>query len=146
MRMEVFIPIGFRLYFNMYISKENSNNLCISGINYWLKNETNNLSYASLYLRNDNSIYISMLETKDGMMNNGYASLLLNEIITDFGEEFNIKLQCTPVNWSKDTTFKERKEQLKKFYEKFGFEVYDTHPQAYFMIRYKQKKLQLWQR
>ena len=87
-----------------------------------------------------------MLETKEGMMNNGYASLLLNEIITDFGEEFNIKLQCTPVNWSKDTTFKERKEQLKKFYEKFGFEVYDTHPQAYFMIRYKQKKLQLWQR
>ena len=80
------------------------------------------------------SIHITFLYTNQASRKCGYATSVLNSFIKKYGENFDITLECCPVELrSNDVSYKEKQEILAKFYEKFGFETTSrqTYARAY---------------
>ncbi len=83
-------------------------------------------------------ISIDVLETYNSFYNNGYASYLIKWLLEKYNTDYEIKLICAPIQWSIfGESFEERKEHLRKFYEKFGFTVYESLKDSYYMKKNK---------
>ena len=93
---------------------------------------TKRLRRASVLISNTEASYVRFLthrrtlelmnvETNKGYRKNGYASMLIDYLIRTYGGIYDIKLKCMPFGIEIDKTYKNKQEELAKFYEKFGF-------------------------
>ena len=63
------------------------------------------------------------------LKNNG----TINEFIKQYGDKYDITLECCPFEVRMNGLYKQRQEEVAKFYEKFGFETSskEEYPQEY---------------
>ena len=97
-----------------------------------LKNETETLSLLYYKIKNGN-IMLALLYTYRKHRNNGYATQLVKELIKEYGEKYDITLECCPFEVRMDKVYKIMQEEVAKFYEQFGFEttIKEDYPQEY---------------
>ena len=100
---------------------------------YKIKDGNSNLSLLYYRINKNGNISLALIYTYRQYRGQGYATQLINEFIKQYGDKYDITLECCPFEVRMNGLYKQRQEEVAKFYEKFGFETSskEEYPQEY---------------